>query len=290
MRNVMKYLGIMSVSLACAGPLFATSVQPFAGVTVVQQSVVTVKGQVVDEKGEPIIGANVIVEGTTNGMITDLDGNFSLQCPVGSTLKTSYIGYLARTVKVTGNMNALKITLKEDTETLDEVVVVGYGTMKKSDLTGSVASVNAEEMMKRNPVNLGQGLQGAAAGVSVIRSSGDPEGGFSIRIRGVATVNGSADPLYVVDGVQVGTSIDFLNPNDVESIEILKDASATAIYGTRGANGVIMITTKNGGKGKAKVNFSANYASSSIRIRLMWLMRACLQVLYVPPSRMTVLP
>ena len=162
MRNVMKYLGIMSVSLACAGPLFATSVQPFAGVTVVQQSVVTVKGQVVDEKGEPIIGANVIVEGTTNGMITDLDGNFSLQCPVGSTLKTSYIGYLARTVKVTGNMNALKITLKEDTETLDEVVVVGYGTMKKSDLTGSVASVNAEEMMKRNPVNLGQGLQGAA--------------------------------------------------------------------------------------------------------------------------------
>lgn len=260
MRNVMKYLGIMSVSLACAGPLFATSVQPFAGVTVVQQSVVTVKGQVVDEKGEPIIGANVIVEGTTNGMITDLDGNFSLQCPVGATLKTSYIGYLARTVKVTGNMNALKITLKEDTETLDEVVVVGYGTMKKSDLTGSVTSVNAEEMMKRNPVNLGQGLQGAATGVSVIRSSGSPDGGFNIRIRGVATVNGSSDPLYVVDGVQVGTSIDFLNPNDVESIEILKDASATAIYGTRGANGVIMITTKNGSKGKAQVNFSANYS------------------------------
>ena len=150
MRNVMKYLGIMSVSLACAGPLFATSVQPFASVTVVQQSVVTVKGQVVDEKGEPIIGANVIVEGTTNGMITNLEGNFSLQCPVGSTLKTSYIGYLARTVKVTGNMNALKITLKEDTETLDEVVVVGYGTMKKSDLTGSVASVNAEEMARNS--------------------------------------------------------------------------------------------------------------------------------------------
>ena len=260
MRNVMKYLGIMSVSLACAGPLFATSGYPFASVAVVQQSVATVKGQVVDEKGEPIIGANVIVEGTTNGMITDLDGNFSLQCPVGSTLKASYIGYLTRTVKVTGNMNALKIILKEDAETLEEVVVVGYGTMKKSDLTGSVTSVNAEEMMKRNPVNLGQGLQGAAAGVSVIRSSGSPDGGFNIRIRGVATVNGSSDPLYVVDGVQVGTSIDFLNPNDVESIEILKDASATAIYGTRGANGVIMITTKNGSKGKAQVNFSANYS------------------------------
>ena len=265
MRNVMKYLGIMSVSLACAGPLFATSVQPFAGVTVVQQSVVTVKGQVVDEKGEPIIGANVIVEGTTNGMITDLDGNFSLQCPVGSTLKTSYIGYLARTVKVTGNMNALKITLKEDTETLDEVVVVGYGTMKKSDLTGSVASVNAEEMMKRNPVNLGQGLQGAAAGVSVIRSSGDPEGGFSIRIRGVATVNGSADPLYVVDGVQVGTSIDFLNPNDVESIEILKDASATAVYGSRGANGVVLVTTKRGTADKLRITGRVNLTVSHLQ-------------------------
>lgn len=201
MKNVMKFLGIMSVSLTCAGPLVATGVQPFASVAIVQQNVVTVKGQVVDEKGESIIGANVIVEGTTNGMITDLDGNFSLQCPIGATLKASYIGYLTRTVKVTGNTDVLKIVLKEDAETLEEVVVVGYGTMKKSDLTGSVASVNAEEMMKRNPVNLGQGLQGAAAGVSVIRSSGDPEGSFSIRIRGVATVNGSADPLYVVDGV-----------------------------------------------------------------------------------------
>lgn len=259
MKNVMKYLGMMSMSLAFAGPVFATNVQPFASVATMQQSVITVKGQVVDEKGETIIGANVIVEGTTNGMITDMDGNFSLQCAVGSNLKISYIGYLPRTIKVTGDTGILKVVLKEDAETLDEVVVVGYGTMKKPDLTGSVASVNADEMMKRNPVNLGQGLQGAAAGVSVIRSSGDPEGGFSIRIRGVATVNGSADPLYVVDGVQVGTSIDFLNPNDVESIEILKDASATAIYGTRGANGVIMITTKNANKGKSVLNFSANY-------------------------------
>ena len=223
----------------------------FIGTSAYAQNM-TVTGRVIDDDGIEVIGASVVVKGATGvGTITDLDGNFSLQCPVGSTLKTSYIGYLARTVKVTGNMNALKITLKEDTETLDEVVVVGYGTMKKSDLTGSVASVNAEEMMKRNPVNLGQGLQGAAAGVSVIRSSGDPEGGFSIRIRGVATVNGSADPLYVVDGVQVGTSIDFLNPNDVESIEILKDASATAIYGSRAANGVIIITTKKGKEGNA---------------------------------------
>lgn len=176
MRNVMKYLGAMSIACTLGAPLFASGIQPLASVTVVQQSEVTVRGQVVDEAGEPIIGANVVVEGTTNGMITDLDGNFSLKCPAGSTLKASYIGYLSRSVKVTANMPALKITLKEDAETLEEVVVVGYGTMKKSDLTGSVASVNAEEMMKRNPVNLGQGLQGAAAGVTVIRSSGDPEG------------------------------------------------------------------------------------------------------------------
>ncbi len=259
MRNAMKYLGILSALLTCAGPLFATDTQPSDGVNVVQQSVVTVKGQVVDENGDPVIGANVIVEGTTNGVITDVNGNFSLQCAVGSTLRASYIGYLSRSANVTAS-GVVKIILREDSEALDEVVVIGYGSMKKSDLTGSVASVNMDEMMKRNPVNLGQGLQGAAAGVTVTRTSGDPEGGYSIRIRGVATVNGSAEPLYVVDGVQVGTSIDFLNPNDVESIEILKDASATAIYGTRGANGVIMITTKTG-KGKAQVNFSANFAA-----------------------------
>ncbi len=259
MKNVMKYLGVMSISLAFAGSALATDTHPIDNVAAVQQNVVTIKGQVLDDAGVPIIGANVIIEGTTNGAITDIDGNFTLNAPAGSTLRASYIGYITRTVKVSPDMTTVSIVLKEDAETLDEVVVVGYGTMKKSDLTGSVASVNADEMMKRNPVNLGQGLQGAAAGVNVIRTSGDPEGGFAIRIRGVATVNGSADPLYVVDGVQVGTSIDFLNPNDVESIEILKDASATAIYGTRGANGVIMITTKNANKGKTRLNFSANY-------------------------------
>lgn len=259
MKNLVKMLGATSLTLAIYAPVQATPVLPLANVAVVQQSTIMVKGQVLDSSGMPIIGANIIVEGTTNGMITDLDGNFALTAPVGSTLKISYIGYLTRTIKVTSDMKSQKIVLKEDAEALDEVVVVGYGTMKKSDLTGSVSSVNTEDMMKRNPVTLGQGLQGAAAGVSVIRSSGDPEGSFSIRIRGVATVNGSSDPLYVVDGVQVGTSIDFLNPNDVESIEILKDASATAIYGTRGANGVIMITTKNANKGKAKLDFSANF-------------------------------
>ena len=263
MKHVVKLLGVASLSLTLATPLFANArPTPSEGIAAVQQNTVTVTGQVTDEAGEPIIGANVLIEGTTNqGAITDMDGNFSLKASVGQTLKVSYIGYLSRTVRVT-DTKKLNIVLREDTETLDEVVVVGYGTMKKSDLTGSVSSIDTEDMMKRNPITLGQGLQGAAAGVNVIRSSGDPEGGFSIRIRGVATVNGSADPLYVVDGVQVGTSIDFLNPADVESIEILKDASATAIYGTRGANGVIMITTKNGNKGKAKLDFSANFGLS----------------------------
>ena len=268
MKNVVKLLGVASLSFSLATPLYADAALPemrpgtSEGIAAVQQSTVTVKGRVTDANGEPIIGANVLIEGTTNqGAITDIDGNFSLKASVGQTLKISYIGYLSRTVRVTGE-GTMNIVLREDTETLDEVVVVGYGTMKKSDLTGSVTSIDTEDMMRRNPVTLGQGLQGAAAGVNVIRSSGDPEGGFSIRIRGVATVNGSADPLYVVDGVQVGTSIDFLNPADVESIEILKDASATAIYGTRGANGVVMITTKNGNKGKARLNFSANFGLS----------------------------
>ena len=263
MKNVVKLLGVASLSISLATPLWADArPTPADGITTVQQQTVPVKGRVTDANGEPIIGANVLIEGTAGqGAITDIDGNFSLKASVGQTLRISYIGYLSRTVRVTGEAT-LDIVLREDTETLDEVVVVGYGTMKKSDVTGSVSSIDTEDMMRRNPVTLGQGLQGAAAGVNVIRSSGDPEGGFSIRIRGVATVNGSADPLYVVDGVQVGTSIDFLNPADVESIEILKDASATAIYGTRGANGVVMITTKNGNKGKARLNFSANFGLS----------------------------
>jgi TonB-linked SusC/RagA family outer membrane protein len=222
-----------------------------------QQSRV-ITGTVMDENSESIIGANVSVVGTTTGVITDLNGKFQLTVPEGAEIRVSYIGYLPVQFKIS-NRSDYSITLREDSEILEEVVVVGYGTMKKSDISGSVASVNQEEMMKRNPINIMQGLQGAAAGVMVTRTSGDPSGEASIRIRGVATVNGSADPLYVVDGVQVGTSIDFINPADVESIEILKDASATAIYGAQGANGVILVTTKQGEKGRTTVNVSANF-------------------------------
>ena len=222
----------------------------------------TITGTIVDSTGEAIIGASILLKGTTIGVVSDIDGNFSLNVPGPGTLEISYMGYKTQEIAVTATTPALRIVLEDDAEMLDDVVVIGYGVVKKSDLTGSVTSVKSEDLMKRNPIDIGQGLQGAAAGVQVLRNSGDPRGGTTIRIRGVATVNGSADPLYVVDGVQVGTSIDFLNPSDIESIEILKDASATAIYGSQGANGVIMITTKQGQKGKARLDITANWGIS----------------------------
>lgn len=229
-----------------------------------QQSTLSIQGVVTDEKGESIPGAKVVVAGTTNGTISDIDGKFTLTVPANAVLKVSYIGYLSASVKVSPDRKQYTIVLREDTETLDEVVVVGYGTVRKSDVTGSVASVDADELMKRNPITLEQGLQGMAAGVQVVRTSGDPEGGVTVRIRGTATINNSADPLYVVDGIMVGTSASFLNPNDVESIEVLKDASATAIYGSRGANGVIMITTKKGAKGRVNLSFNANFGIQTL--------------------------
>jgi TonB-linked SusC/RagA family outer membrane protein len=258
-KHIVKSFGFaLLFSSASMMPLMAVTDPANPEVTTAQQQSRNITGKVTDENGEPIIGANVAVAGTTTGVITDIDGKFTLTVPQASTLRISYVGYLAQEVRV-GSANVYNIVLREDTELLDEVVVVGYGTMRKSDISGSVVSVNQEEMMKRNPISIVQGLQGAAAGVMVTRNSGDPSGEATIRIRGVATVNGSADPLYVVDGVQVGTSIDFVNPADVESIEILKDASATAIYGARGANGVILVTTKKGEQGKTSVNFSANF-------------------------------
>ncbi|RHU25762.1 TonB-dependent receptor [Parabacteroides sp. TM07-1AC] len=226
-----------------------------------------ISGIITDEKGEPIIGANIAVVGTTIGIISDMDGKYELEVPEGAEVKVSYIGYNPQSFKVT-QKTSYNIVLKEDSEMIDEVVVVGYGTIKKSDISGSVVSVDKEQMMKRNPLNLAQGLQGSAAGVMVSKNSGDPEGTATIRIRGVATVNGSADPLYVVDGVQVGSNANFVNPADVESIEVLKDASATAIYGARGANGVVMITTKKGVKGATQLNFSANFGIQNMTGKL----------------------
>ncbi len=226
-----------------------------------------VKGTVNDEAGEPIIGATVKVKGTNAGSITDFDGKFSVQAASNATLTISYVGYVTQDVRVAGQSD-LTVVLKEDNTTLNDIVVVGYGTMKKSDISGSVATINKEQMERKVPVNVAQALQGAAAGVIVTNQDGAPGSKSAIRIRGVGTIFGDANPLYVVDGVQVGNNADFVNPSDIESIEVLKDASATAIYGSAGANGVIMITTKHGQKGKMNLNITADLGIQTLPYKL----------------------
>lgn len=226
-----------------------------------------VKGTVSDESGEPIIGATVKVLGTNDGTVTDFDGRFQLNVKANAQLSISYVGYATEKVAVNGKTN-LKVVLKGDETVLNDLVVVGYGTMKKSDISGSVATINKEQMERKVPVNIAQALQGAAAGVMVTNQDGAPGSKSAIRIRGIGTINGDAQPLYVVDGVQVGNNADFVNPADIESIEILKDASATAIYGSAGANGVIMITTKHGQKGKMNIKITADLGIQTLPYKL----------------------
>ena len=227
----------------------------------------TVKGTVNDEAGDPIIGASVKVVGSAAGSATDLNGKFSVNATQNGQLEVSYVGFQTQKVKINGRQN-ITIVMKEDAQMLSDVVVVGYGTMKKSDISGSVATIDQEAMMKKAPVNIGQALQGAAAGVIVTQQDGAPDGNSAIRIRGIGTIHGSADPLYVVDGVQVGTNANFLNPSDIERVEILKDASATAIYGSAGANGVVMITTKHGSKGAFQVNATVDIGIQTLPNKL----------------------
>lgn len=212
----------------------------------------TISGVVVDESRTPIIGANVMVKGTTNGTITDMDGKFSLNVPENAILEISYIGYLTQTIKI-GTQNTVAISLKEDTQRLDEVVVIGYGTQAKKDITGAVSVVSKDAITEMPVVNFSEALQGKASGVYV-NSTGAPGSSTTIRIRGIGSVNGS-DPLIVVDGIS-NIDIDAVNPNDIESIQVLKDASATAIYGAQGANGVIIITTKQGKKDHVEVSYN----------------------------------
>lgn len=223
----------------------------------------TVSGVVNDANGSPMVGVNVVIEGTTTGTVTDVNGRYDIDVTADAVLHFSFIGYSEQTI-VVGNQTEINVVMTMSDLGLEEVVVVGYGTIKKSDISGSVASVNTETMMKKAPTNIAQGLQGAAAGVMVMAQDGAPDANAAIRIRGVATINGSADPLYVVDGVQVGTNADFIAPNDIQSIEVLKDASATAIYGSAGANGVIMITTKHGKPGSSQITFSADYGIQTL--------------------------
>lgn len=228
-------------------------------VTLLSAQTTEVKGKVVDPAGEILIGANVLIKESTVGTTTDLDGNFSLEVEdVNNTiLVVSYIGYGTKEIELAGRTN-LTITLTEGQQLVDEVVVVGYGTQKKSDLTGSISSVKSEEITRIPTGNVAQALQGKVAGVQVTPSSGAPGASAIVRIRGIGTFN-NANPLFVVDGMLLD-DIDFLSPNDIESIEVLKDASATAIYGSRGANGVIIVTTKKGSKlDKGRITAEAYY-------------------------------
>ena len=269
------------------------SMQAYAGdasspVPEVQQTK-KITGTITDAQG-PVIGASVVVKGTSNGVATDFDGNFTLNVSQGQTLVISYIGYLTKEVKIDGRSH-YDITLSEDNALLDEVVVVGYGTMKKSDLAGASATMDEKAIKGANITNIDQSFQGRVTGVTAVQTSGAPGSSSSIRVRGQATINAGAEPLYVIDGVIVQSTgnsgasyglgdalgngsvstvspLSTINPADIVSMEILKDASATAIYGAQGANGVVLITTKRGKAGEAKFTYDGSVSISRQNKRL----------------------
>ena len=271
--------GLCSLSLMSHAPhaYAAGTTNPPA---VVQQAK-KITGTISDSQG-PIIGATVKIKGSTTGVVSDLDGHYTINATAGQTIEISYVGYVTKAIKV-GSQSNINVVLVEDNNSLQEVVVVGYGTMKKSDLAGSTGSMN-EKMMKGSVItNLDQAFQGRVAGVTSMATSGAPGSSTSIRVRGQATINANAEPLYVVDGViwantsSSGASVGLggalgngsvstvsplstINPNDIVSMEILKDASATAIYGAQGANGVVLITTKHGKTGEAKFTYDGMMA------------------------------
>lgn len=221
------------------------------------QSSKKITGVVVDETGAPVIGANVVQKGTTNGTITDLDGNFTLEVPVDAELVLSYVGYLSENLKI-GNSNHYSVQLKLDAQGLDEVVVVGYGTVKKKDLTGAVAQVKGDALAERKTMQLSTALQGAVSGVMVTRDNGAPGSTASIKIRGVTTItDGGSDPLVIIDGIP--GDINQVNPNDVESMSVLKDAASASIYGSRAAAGVILVTTKRAKVDQLSLDYSFEY-------------------------------
>lgn len=236
--------------------LFFWVISLFIGISALQAQDISVSGVVKSKgDGQPLPGVAIMVKGATTGVTTDIDGNYAIKANAQSILVFRFIGYAPQEIKVAGRTR-IDVTMEEEAQLLEDVVVVGYGTMKKSDLTGSVASVKAAEVTKTSSGSVEKLLQGRVAGLQIINNSEDnPQGGATVRIRGASSINGSNAPLVVVDGVPMGDAgnLNSINPNIISSIEVLKDASATAIYGSRGANGVIMITTKNGKGDKANV-------------------------------------
>ena len=249
--------------LDCFQRLFFIALFSVLAVAVSAQSK-TIKGTVLDKSGETVIGASVLVKGTTNGTITDIDGNFTLlNVSADASIEISFVGYKTLVIPVNGQ-SVIKATLVEDTEMLDEVVVVGYGIQKKSDVTGAMARVGEKELKAMPVKNALEGMQGKTAGVDITSSQRPGEVG-DINIRGVRSINAEQKPLYVVDGMIIQNGgIENINPSDIESIDILKDASATAIYGSRGANGVILVTTKKGKEGKVTLNYSGTVSIETL--------------------------
>lgn len=265
--SMVRFLAGASLAFFASGMVVAAneSSSPHADAieSILQQK--TINGKVLDATGEPIIGANVLVKGTTNGTITDIDGNFTLNVPTECVLQISYIGFNTQEIKVTSTTNDITVNLKEDSKTLEEVVVVGYGTQKKVNLSGSLSTINVSELTESRPItNVSHALAGLAAGVNVQMSSNQPgNDNASIKVRGQGTLNDSS-PLVIIDGAEAG--INTVNPQDIESMTVLKDAASSAIYGSRAANGVILITTKQGKSGKVKLDYNGyvSFTSPSI--------------------------
>ena len=226
----------------------------------------TVTGTIVDRSGEALPGASIVIKGTANGVISDMNGNFTIAVPdKNSVLQITFVGYESQEITV-GEQTHINVTLEVDVRELNEVVVTGYGTQKKSDLTGSIASVSGKSLTQVPVTGLDQAMQGMAAGVNIIPVTGRPGSAANIQIRGIASINGT-NPLIILDGVSQGTDpgvLSGINPNDVESIEVLKDASSAAIYGASGGNGVILITTKKGQSGKLKVNYNSYFGEEKV--------------------------
>lgn len=254
---------VLASALFCTSlPALATSSTAGTNLAVQQQDQ-KLKGQVIDATtGEPVIGVNVLVKGTTNGTITDIDGKYELNAPAGAILQISFIGY--KTVEIAATTSEQTIKLHEDTETLDEVVVVGYGVQKKESLTGAMSTLKENRLKDVTTPTVENMLNGKVSGVYVAPGSGQPGSNGAVQIRGRATLSGSTSPLWVIDGVIVGEDPGVLNPSDIENMTILKDAASTAIYGSQGANGVIIVTTKMGKSEKMKINASVKLGVSTM--------------------------
>lgn len=262
----------IALVICCTGILYAApNREPLEKMETESRVVKAINGIVLDDTNSPLPGVSILVKGTTNGTVTDVDGKFSLEVPEDATLVFSYTGYLTQEIAV-GAQTTITVSLKTDAKLLEGVVVIGYGTAKKSDLTGSVGSVKVDQLQERPSASLTQALSGRIAGVQVNTNSGRPGGRTTIRVRGFSSINSSNNPLYVVDGVmlpqgnqtQFSSAIDYINPNDIVSVEVLKDASSTAIYGARGANGVILVTTKKGKAGEGSVTYNGDFSVNTI--------------------------